>query len=272
MAIATFQAYQQHLLGIYRRVRFQKSNITVIQGRAFSSWLAAGYPGAGAAPTTAVVPTNSTTGSMETVNDSPSTQRILRMVAEWGINSPGLITVADRLSHQGGLGGTTGGAQTTNLPTAALTRYTGGVGVEMGLEIYTQIGATGAQATASYTNQAGTSGQTTPANTIGGTGFREASRIITMPLATGDTGVKAVASVTLLSSTGTVGNFGVTLYYPLFSIPMNDQDPLGVDEEALFGFGTWFPQIVDNNCLFFLYHVAATSTGVVTGMMITSED
>ena len=272
MAIATYQAYQQHLIGLYRRVRFQKTGITVVQGRTFSTWLAAGYPAAGATPSTAVVPTNSTAGSMETVNDSPSTQRILRMVVEWSINTPGLITVADRLSHQGGLSGVVGGAQTTNLPTAALTRYTSGVGVEMGLEIYTQIGVTGVTVTASYTNQAGTSGQTTVSNTLGGTGFREASRLILPGLASGDTGVRAVASVSPTNTTGTAGNFGVTLYYPLFSIPMNDQDPLGVDEEALFGFGTWFPQILDNNCLFFLYHVGGTSTGVVSGAMYTSED
>lgn len=272
MAIATYQSYQQHLTSLYKRVQFQKSTITTVTGRSSSSWLAAGYPAAGAAPSTAAVPTNATTGALETVNDSPGVQRILRMVAEWSVNTPGLITVADRLSHQGGLSGTSSSSQTTNLPTAALTRYTSGVGVELGLEVYTQIGATGTTITASYTNQAGTSGQTSVAVTWGGTGFREASRLVPLSLASGDTGVRAVASVTAAGTTGTAGNFGVTLYYPLFSVVMNDQDPLGVDEEALFGFGTWFPQILDNNCLFFVYNIGGTSSGVVSGAIYTSED
>lgn len=118
----------------------------------------------------------------------------------------------DRLSHQGGLSGTVTTAQTTNLPTAALTRYTSGVGVYAALEVYTAVGATDALWTVSYTNQAGTAGRTASwlmADTPGGNSFHP------IPLVGSDTGVRSVESVTLTPSTGTAGNFGVTLFKPL---------------------------------------------------------
>lgn len=140
-----------------------------------------------------------------------------------GIGTSGLIgqgayLLVDRLSHQGGLSGTTTTAQTTNLPTAALTRYTDGVGVMAALTIYTDVGTTAVSPTISYTNQAGTSGQTSGSFQFGGTGWDDAGRTFIVPLAVGDTGVRAVASVTLGVSTGTAGAFGVTLFKPLAMI------------------------------------------------------
>jgi hypothetical protein len=273
MAITTLASYQTHLSASYNRVHFQKNSITTVVGHTYSSWLAGGYPAAGAAPTTALVPTNATTGALtNSINASGGTQRILRAVVSWAIMVPGMLTVVDRLSHQGGLSGVTTGAQTTNLPTAALTRYTSGLGVEMGLEIYTTIGTTATTVSVSYTNSTPTSGRTSPLVTWGGTGFDIASRFVHLPLQVGDVGVTAVASVTATASTLTAGNFGVTLYFPVIAIPMNDQDPAGIDVDALFGFGTWFPQVFDNACLQFHYSVSTTSTGVVSGILYTATD
>ena len=125
----------------------------------------------------------------------------------------------DRLSHQGGLSGIVATAQTTNLPTAALPRYTTGAQVWIGLEIYTAVGATATTVTANYTNQAGTAGRTTKAVAFGGSGTNSAGTIVILPLADGDTGVRSVESVTLAATTGTAGNFGVTLIMPLFVLP-----------------------------------------------------
>ncbi len=272
MAIASLQAYQQRLPGLYKKVHFQKNALTTVAGHAYSSWLQAGTPAAGSAPTSSAVPTNATTGALGSVNATGGTQRLLRAIFNWAAFVPGHVILTDRLEHSGGLSATTTGAQTTNLPSTALTRQTGGVGVELGIEIYTQVGSTGTTVTASYTNAGGSSGQTTPTTTFGGTGFREASRIISLPLASGHTGVTAVASVTLAASTLTAGNFGVTMHYPLVAFPLNDPDPMGIDLDALFGFGSWFPQIVDNACLQFIYHLNATSTGVVSGILYTSLD
>lgn len=136
----------------------------------------------------------------------------------------GSYTLCDRLSHQGNLNATATTAQTTNLPTAALPRYTDGVGVMMALEIYTQIGATTTSFTVSYTNSDGTSGRTSPPMTIGNTGYREANRFIQIPLASGDKGVRSVESITLAGTTGTAGAMGITLYKPLAMFNINNSD------------------------------------------------
>jgi hypothetical protein len=82
-------------------------------------------------------------------------------------------------------------------------------------EIYTIIGASSTTITMSYTDQGAASGNTSIATAFGGTGFREVTRCIMLPLAAGDTGVQAVASVTVLATTSTAGDFGVTVGHPL---------------------------------------------------------
>lgn len=280
MAIASEAAYYESLTRPWQRLRVSKNSLTTVAGRAFSSWLQGGTPAAGAAPTTAAVPTRATTGSLTASSggrdfyDSAGIQRILRAVVDQAptASAGGMVTICDRLSHQGGLSATVTTAQTTNLPTAALTRHTSGIGVEMGLEIYTQIGTTGTTARVSYTNTVPTAGQLTPLTTFGATGNREASRIIVLPLAEGDRGVTSVESATVTASTLTAGAFGVTLFYPLVHIPLDDILSLRGYADALYGFGAWFPIIESNACLMFVYHTSGALTGVVQADFSVCED
>jgi hypothetical protein len=267
MAITDYAAYKVDVTSPRLTIHNTKSSITTAAGRTYSSWLSA--PFAGAAPTTAAVPTNSTTGALNEFVNSSGTQRLLG--AEVAASAPLAIVLCDRLSHQGGLSGIVATAQTTNLATAALTRYTSGVGVMAALEIYTQIGATGTTVTASYTNSAPTGGRTTLATTFGGTGFREASRMILLPLQQGDDGVRSVESVTVLATTGTAGAFGVTLFKPLAVLPV----PLMGQQwsfNSLFNMGGNAPQIVDNSCLFFMIICNTTATGVLQTSLALAED
>lgn len=198
---------------------------TPVAGRMTSLWA---YEGAGAPhgyaatpPTTAVALDKTSNGAMYLVD--PTSGKELHMTA-FGGNlglSAGRVIVYDRLSHNGGLSGTATGAQTTNLPTAALTRYTSGVGVEAWLEIYTQIGVTGTTVTASYTNTVPTAGRTSPAVAWGNTGLREAQRLVALPYQQGDVGVRSVQSVTNAATTGTAGAFGVVLVKQLASFQTN---------------------------------------------------
>lgn len=196
--------------------------VATISGRITSLWMYDGAPSGASttAPTTAAVPTNATSGALKQTTSAASTKKRLISIVAVSLVT-GSIIVYDRVGHQGGLDGTVTTAQTTNLPTSALTRRTSGVGVEAWAEIYTQIGATGTTATISYTNQAGTSSQTSPAFTFGGTGFREAQRILPLPLASGDYGVRAVANCDLVASTATAGAFGITLAYPIAILPLS---------------------------------------------------
>jgi len=152
------------------------------------------------------------------------------------------------------------------LPTAALTRYTSGEGVMAGLTIYTAIGATATTATASYTNEAGTSGRTTQAFTIGSSGWFQQWRLLILPLAAGDSGVREVASVTLAASTGTAGNIGVTLFKPLIAVRSTPPD-FSVTYDFLSGNGIGgLPEILDDACLFWCcipYTTSVSHLGVV---------
>lgn len=142
----------------------------------------------------------------------------------------------DRLSHTGGLSGTVTTAQTTNLPTAALTRYTTGEGVRAAMQIYTTVGPTDFTTSCSYTNQAGTAGRTGQISRALGTPGSGSLGIFT--LQSGDTGVRSVESVTLSASTGTAGNFGVVLLKPLCVIPPAQYS----DVSTIFG---WNNEILD---------------------------
>lgn len=168
--------------------------------------------------------------------------------------NPGQYMLIDRLSHQGGLVGNVATTQTTNLPTAALTRYTGGDGVMLGITIYTQIGTTATTVSATYTNQAGTGSRVTPLVVFGGTAFREAGRLILLPLAAGDTGVRSVESVTVTATTGTAGAFGVTLFRPIFVLGIPDGSGVMSAGGFLSGFSFGgIPEVETDACLSLLY-------------------
>lgn len=276
MAIADHSAYKARVLAPRQLVRFSKPAPTVIINRPqVMPWSSA--PDLGTVPTTAAVPVATTAGAMNSDNGGiRDSSGVHRIVGVRGLNNYiARYMLVDRLAHQGGLSGVVTTAQTTNLPTAALTRYTTGEGVLISLEIYTQIGTTGTTVTASYTNQAGTAGRTTTAVAFGATGFREVWRTIILPLQAGDTGVRAVASVTVLATTGTAGNFGVTLFKPLMSFSLDQVGAFVID--PLEDLGANCPEVVDQACLQWMF-CAPTATQLVgtgtafEGELLLSED
>lgn len=231
-----------------------------IAGRGHSLWTYDGNPAAGAAPGGAWRnPTAATNGGLKQANPGGGREKWLSY-GGGGASVAGTLLVYDRLGDISGLNGTTTTAQTF---TGSLTRNTGGIGNRIWIEIYSQIGTTATTATCSYTNQAGTSGQVSPAFAIGGTNNREQTRIIEVSLASGDYGVQAVANVDLLATTGTAGDFGVTVIRPLLWLPWpvlgaggdvsalaKGIGPVEVDTDACIGLawyanGTTAPQILD---------------------------
>lgn len=241
-----------------------------VAGRASSLWRYNKFPGGeGAVPSTAAVPVNDTNGALFQADPGGGREKWLLGIDTNIINSVGGLLLYDRLSHQGGLSGTVTTAQTTNLPTAALTRNTGGVGNRIFLEIYTAIGATNTTVTASYTNQAGTSGRTTKAASVGGTGLNEATRMIELPLQDGDTGVQAVASVTLAATTGTAGNFGVTLARPLISTVQGGTG-VGSGRDLIAGLPS-ITELDTDACLAFIFYPNATTAPQVLGCLHSVE-
>ena len=133
----------------------------------------------------------------------------------------------------------------------------------MALEIYSAIGTSAGTITASYTNEAGTSGQASPATSFGVSGFQQAQRFIPLPLAAGDVGVRAVASVAMSATSGTAGNFGVTLFKPLGAIfvPTASRQ---VDTDLLSGYQFTSLEPILTGASLFLVALPAATTAATT--------
>lgn len=238
-----------------------------ISGRLHSMWVFDGIPGNGAIPTSAAIPDNSTAGGFAQADPGGSRQKWLY---SFGSFNQFLSTVMlyDRLLHIGGLSGTSTAAQTVQgtTPSPALTRYNTNstcIGNQIMVEIYTQVGNTATTITASYTNQDGTTGRTTVAQTFGGSNNNTQSRAFILPLQSGDTGVQAVKEVTLAATTGTAGNFGVTIIRPL---AVSGTPTPGVSVFRDFTVGLpGIPEIKTDACLSLLYMAGQGTAGEFYG-------
>lgn len=176
------------------------------------------------------------------------------------------FSICDRLSHQGGLSANTSGTQSVNLPTAALTRYTDGVGVMIGMANYSTspAGAIASDITASYTNSSGVSGRTTSAVQMQA---RSGNAFFLLPLQSGDIGAKSVESINLTAATGTAANFGIFLFKPLgtFLVSYNGNSAFSLPTGGLMG---GIPEVKNDACLFAIY---LTNTAFNTANLIITE-
>lgn len=264
MAFANFAAYKTQLLNaqVYDHYRDSITGASYPLVSMFSNASAKQYPtprgglGIVPAPTTAVACDSSTVGAWIRPVAGSGDQLVVASHFQPGFNDGGGVLI-DRLSHQGGLSGTVTTSQTTNLPTAALTRYTSGEGVLAAIEVYTGVGATDAVWTVVYTNQAGT-GSRSVSFLLSAT--PSLNTFITIPLQDADTGVRSVESMSLTPSTGTAGNFGITLYKPLVWIPPS----LGRTGRPndIFDMPGWNTPILDDACLQMLIKAQAAASTI----------
>lgn len=243
-----------------RAVNFFKASYGGATGAYFSLFRQSGMPGAAVAPTTAAGQTLSRTSTGAMPIPAPSGTTYISSYEAVSTMATTFI-LADRLVETGALSGIVTTAQTVN-SVALPARATGATDVELWLEIYTALGATASPTvTASYTNQAGTAGQT--ATLVGGipASGGTAQRSYQMALQAGDTGVQSVQSVTLGTSTGTAGAFGVVLRRSLLfgSIP-------GPNLSFAQGYAETDLQILpDNACVELLALPTTPNTGNVQG-------
>lgn len=273
MAFTDYAEYRTRLRAPNERISIVKNSVTAVAGRVDSMWQTG--PFAGAAPSTAVAPTRATAGAIGQRNADVGLSRYLTRVKIANAGPRGTLILIDRLSQQGGLVGNVATAQTTNLPTAAITRYTTGVDVHAALEVYSAVGTTATTVSMTYTNQAGTGSRVSPLRDIGTTTYGGAAdRFLEMPLAAGDYGVRSVESVTLTATTGTAGNIGVVLYKPLISLPLMGPfaaSEVDYDLEAIVGLGGCLPVIQADACLAWLFLGESTSNGVTSIEMYFSD-
>lgn len=235
-------------------------------GREQSLWQYDGIPSGGGVPTIAEIPSRSTIGAMSFTAPVASQEKLLISA---GITSTvaGTYILYDRLFQIGGLNATI----TTDQPiqgSTALTRNTEGIGNIAFYEIYSQIGATSTTLTMTYTNQAGVPGRVSTIN-IGGTGFREATRAQRIPLALGDTGIRAIEKIALSTSTGTAGNFGIILAMPLSWQIVSSPGVMGWRDYTTGLPG--IPSIHPNACLSYMFRAGTATAPDIFGCLAFVE-
>jgi hypothetical protein len=226
-------------------------------------------PAKGNVPTTGSIPDRTTQGAIPFT--APSGGRDKQLIgASITSLTAGIYLLYDRLFHEGGLSGTSTSAQTIqgSTPSPALTRNTGGAGNIAFYEIYTQIGTTSTTLTMTYTNQAGTGSRTSTIN-IGATNFREVSRMQRIPLAAGDSGIRAIEQIQLTATTGTAGNFGITIAQPLAWIPVSVAGTMGWRDYTTGLPG--IPIIDPNACLSLMFIQSSGNAPELFGSLATIE-
>lgn len=271
----------------WQKMPFSKAAITTIAGRTYSTWKAAGGdPGAGANPGgTAIAYTSATAGALGDIGggggatspmrDSAGVARIVKMAVQFASTpGTGLVQVCDRISGISGFSAVTTGTVTCNTTTPS--RYATGAesrGILAAIEVYTAMGNTASCTVnmSSYTDQDGTTAQVGTAIPIAATGFTEVQRFMPLPLVSGGFGVRSVETLNRVTAAGTAGDYGVTVYKPLVTIPVHALGPAPTEEEEA-GMGFIVPKVVAGACLFMVLSAGATSTGVIHGELSLGEE
>ena len=268
MTITTRDKLIDALANNSSRVVIDKASMAnAVAGQLFSLWTATGVPTAGSAPgTTAVVPTNSTTGAMGFTNQtSPVTSYLGWAWTAFG-NTTSSLEIHDRLATISGASGTVTTAQTTGCAIDLSTSTPGAdrlgaadySDVSWWIEIYTALGATGVNATVNVTYDDASTGNLA-AIALGAT--PRAGRLYPMLSASAGRWIRGVNSVTLSATTGTAGNFGITATRQRTVIQSPVANFPNVADWAQLG----LPEIPNNSCLQGIMLCSTTSTGTVRG-------
>ena len=225
-----------------------------------------GVPGAATAPSPGINGAALTTYAGQIPYTNPASGN--GYLAGVNVNSTlvGTLLVCDRLWHNSGVAVTTTTAQAITTPTWPARDKAGstnGDGIMVGIEVSTATTNAGAvtNTTLSYTDQGGTAGNTAtitsfPATAVAGT-------FVPFQLAAGDTGVRAIASVTLGTSYGG-GAIHLVAYRVLATIPVSVANSGLMADYASVG----FPRLHNDTVPFLLWRPSATTAVTIQGEVL----
>lgn len=183
---------------------------------------------------------------------------------------PGTLMLVDIQGYYPGIDMNTNLAQTL-LGTPTL-RYANGAGLRMFMCARATTGATAHNIALSYTNQSGTAGRSLPV-TVAATASAIVAHILHsgtaannygpfLPMASGDTGVQSVQSVTLSAASGTASTAALVLAKPLAQITLAVSGLMS--EKDLINQIPSMPVIKDGACLAWLYGAGAATAASTT--------
>jgi|HubBroStandDraft_4_1064222.scaffolds.fasta_scaffold01923_8 hypothetical protein len=252
MAITTLAGV---LAGMQPPWHWTKSAISAsaIIGKPYSYWGIGGYPAAGSFNTTLNGGTYSSSSAMVAgqiphVDPSSGNSYLARLQAQ-AQGGGGVLILADRLWDNGGITITSTSAQSISSPAwpaRDANGATSGLGVLLGVEVSSAVGAGSPTLTVGYTNSAGTASRTganldtTVASAVAGSFYR-------ILLQAGDVGVQSVQSLTL-SATWTSGTINLVAYRVLAALELS-QAAISNSVDALTG---GMPQIFNGTVPFLI--------------------
>lgn len=248
---------------------FKALSGTLVAGRPYSSFYAAGIPGAATAPSPGLggAALTSYAGQLPFSNPGSGTSYLARFV---GLSSAqaGQIILADRLWHNSGITITSTSAQTVNsatFPARDNNGSTNGEGVLLGVEVSSATGSGTPTITIGYTNSAGTDTRSAT-NVIATVASSAAGTFYPIGLQAGDLGVRSVQSLTL-SATWTSGTIHLVAYRILAIVPIFTSG-LSNSVDVVTG---GMPQMFDNTVPFLIYVPSGTTSTSIQGSMTVTQ-
>ena len=254
------------------RIVLDKASIASQIANSYCSlWRATGQPGQGAIPTVVATCNNTTVGTIGFNQQmSPSTSYGAYLEIATG-NAAMTMELHDRLANMGGLNGTLTTAQSVNLDLNTLLA-TDNIDTRKGdanysdvqwwLEWYTATGVTAVTATIVVTYNDGTTGNL---SVLSLAAIRPASHMIPLnsliPSAQSGKFIRGIVSVTLSATTGTAGNFGVTVTRPRMTLSSPFANFKFIADWAQLG----LPEIYNSSAIFPIVLTSTSSTGTVRG-------
>jgi hypothetical protein len=237
---------------------FYKNGPAATAGQWMSLWYGTGCPGAGADPagTPGAALTNEA-GSINFVNRAPDQKHLLTFGSVSALAMS--VRIYDRLVGVGGVALT--GVADVPVNSAALTRYTGGAGVEVWLEITTATSVAAPQVHMQYVDELGVA-RVSP-NMIFPLAITLQRTMLRMPILAPSNGVRSVTSLDVTVA-GATGICNVVLLKPLATIPVlayiwNERD-LVLQMSSL-------PRIYDGASLALMFVASVVTAPVVYGSM-----
>lgn len=249
---------------------YKASVANMAAGYICSLWRAVGSPlwAQGAIPGAAATPTDATTGGIALPDFGSNTARIYRF-APLGVTI-GTYMLYDRLAHMGGLVGNVATVQTVNL--SADTAIAAGRAlanqIEWYVEIYTDLGTTGANLTVTYTDINDVGSKTIVISGFTGTSPLNRSGRCVLLVPTDGVAIKSVQSVQLSVSSGTAGSFGITARKQLSAVGQLLANILSPAVDAI---SIGLPEIKATSCLEMLVQCSTTSTGIIMGDLLYGQ-
>lgn len=243
----------------------------VAAGNFVSLWRATGQPGQGFTPSAATSCSNSSVGSFQFNQQSAPATSYFSWANCLCSNSAQTVEIHDRIAHMGALSGIVTTAQTVGIDINSLLG-TDNIAARKGddnfsdlqwwLEWYTSTGSTAVTATVAVTYSDGSTGSL---NGVSLAATRPVSFMMPLnsyiPAAKSGFYIRAVNSVTLSVTTGTAGNFGVTVTRPRVTMPI----PLANKSEIFDWAQLGLPEIFNYSCLFPIVIASTTTTGAIRG-------